>query len=47
MAAEHAGLKRDADRPGNTPYWIKKFENISGPGIVVYALTMTAAPSTG
>ena len=40
-------LKRDADRPENTPYWIKKFENISGPGIVVYSLTMTAAPSTG
>ena len=27
----------------NTPVWIKKFENISGPGIVVYSLTMTAA----
>jgi hypothetical protein len=37
------GLKRDADSPANTPYWIKKFENISGPGIVVYALTMSAA----
>jgi hypothetical protein len=37
------GLKRDADSPDSTPYWIKKFENISGPGIVVYALTMTAA----
>ena len=36
-------LKRDADSPDNTPYWIKKFENISGPGIVVYALTMSAA----
>jgi hypothetical protein len=36
-------LKRDSDSPVNTPYWIKKFENISGPGIVVYALTMTAA----
>jgi len=35
--------KRDADTIENTPYWIKKFENISGPGIVVYALTMTAA----
>jgi hypothetical protein len=35
-------LKRDADSPENTPYWIKKFENISGPGIVVYSLTMTA-----
>jgi len=36
-------LKRDADLPENTPYWIKKFENISGPGIVIYSLTMTAA----
>jgi hypothetical protein len=37
------GLERDADSPANTPMWIKKFENISGPGIVVYSLTMTAA----
>ena len=37
------GLKRDSDSPTNTPYWIKKLENISGPGIVVYSLTMTAA----
>jgi hypothetical protein len=37
------GLERDKDSPANTPYWIKKFENISGPGIVVYSLTMTAA----
>jgi hypothetical protein len=36
-------LKRDADTPASTPFWIKKFENISGPGIVVYSLTMTAA----
>jgi hypothetical protein len=36
-------LKRDADSPANTPYWIRKFENISGPGIVVYSVTMTAA----
>jgi hypothetical protein len=36
-------LKRDADSPLNTPFWIKKFENISGPGIVVYSVTMTAA----
>ncbi len=35
-------LRREADSPANTPYWIKKFENISGPGIVVYSLTMTA-----
>ena len=37
------GLKRDADSPENTPRWIKKLENFSGPGIVVYSLTMTAA----
>jgi hypothetical protein len=36
-------LKRDDDLPENTPYWIKKFENISGLGIVIYSLTMTAA----
>jgi hypothetical protein len=36
-------LQRDADSPANTPFWIRKFENISGPGLVVYSLTMTAA----
>jgi hypothetical protein len=36
-------LVRDKDTLANTPYWIKKFENISGFGIVVYSLTMTAA----
>jgi hypothetical protein len=36
-------LKRDSQGPETTPFWIKKFENFSGPGIVVYALTMTAA----
>ena len=36
-------LKRDTEGPETTPYWIKKFENLSGPGIVVYSLTMTAA----
>jgi hypothetical protein len=35
-------LKRDAQGPETTPYWIKKFENISGPGIVIYSVTMTA-----
>jgi hypothetical protein len=35
--------QRDADGPERTPYWIKKFENLSGPGIVVYSLTMSAA----
>ena len=37
------GLKRDAASPATTPEWIKRFENISGPGIVIYAVTMTAA----
>ncbi len=37
------GLKRDAASPDTTPKWIKQFENISGPGIVVYAITMSAA----
>jgi hypothetical protein len=36
-------LERDKDSPANTPMWIKKFENFSGPGIVVYAVTMSAA----
>ena len=37
------GLKRDSEGAETTPYWIKRFENISGPGIVVYSITMTAA----
>ena len=36
-------IERDKDSPANTPQWIKKMENISGPGILVYSLTMTAA----
>lgn len=36
-------VKRDADTPASTPYWIRKFENISGPGLVIYSVTMTAA----
>jgi hypothetical protein len=35
-------LKREADSPLNTPMWIKKLENLSGFGIVIYSLTMTA-----
>ena len=34
-------LKRDADTLANTPYWIKKFENVSGFGMVVYSVTMS------
>ena len=36
-------VRRDAESIDTTPYWIKKLENISGPGIVIYSLTMTAA----
>ena len=36
-------LQRDADKQGNTALWIKRMENLSGFGLVVYALTMTAA----
>ncbi len=35
-------LVREKDTLANTPYWIKKFENISGFGILVSSLTMTA-----
>jgi len=35
--------QRDAQGAETTPQWIKRFENFSGPGIVIYALTMTAA----
>ncbi len=37
------GARRDTQGPETTPYWIKKLENISGPGIVVYSVTITAA----
>jgi hypothetical protein len=37
------GLERDAASPTTTPEWIKRFENISGPGVIVYAITMSAA----
>jgi hypothetical protein len=37
------GIQRDAASPATTPEWIKRFENISGPGIIVYALTMSTA----
>ncbi len=36
-------LQRDADGPSTAAYWIRKFDNLSGFGLVVYALTMTAA----
>ena len=35
-------MQRERDTLDNTPYWIKKFENISGFGILVYSLAMTA-----
>jgi hypothetical protein len=36
-------LQRDADKAGNTAIWIKRMENLSGFGLVVYAITMSAA----
>jgi len=36
-------LVREADSSLNTPAWIKRFENISGFGVLVYSLTLTAA----
>jgi len=36
-------LTREKDSPEKTPYWIKKMENLSGAGILIYSLTMTAA----
>jgi hypothetical protein len=35
-------LQRDADPNPNVPFWQKRFENISGFGIVVYSITLTA-----
>ena len=35
-------LQRDADREPNVPYWQTKFENLSGFGLVLYSLTLTA-----
>jgi len=37
------GMQRDAASPDTTPEWIKRMENISGPGVLVYAITMSAA----
>ena len=36
-------LQRDTEGADSTPAWIKRYENISGPGVLVYSLTMTAA----
>jgi hypothetical protein len=36
-------LEREKDTLAATSYWIKRLENISGFGILVYSLTMTAA----
>jgi hypothetical protein len=36
------GAIRDQQGPETTPRWIKKLENISGPGILIYSITMTA-----
>jgi len=36
-------MVRESQGPETTPYWIKQFENFSGPGLVLYSITMTAA----
>jgi hypothetical protein len=36
-------MQREADTVASTPRWIKKLENISGPGVLIYAITMSAA----
>jgi hypothetical protein len=35
------GLERDADKEGNFSFWQRRFENVSGIGVVIYALTLT------
>jgi hypothetical protein len=35
------GLQRDADPEHRYSYWQKRFENVSGVGVVLYALTLT------
>ncbi len=35
-------LKRDADTESHVHYWQQKFENLSGSGVLIYSLTMTA-----
>jgi hypothetical protein len=36
-------LDREKDTLANSPFWIKRMENLSGFGILVYSITMTAA----
>lgn len=36
-------IQRDADSAPNVPYWQVKFENLSGFGVLLYSLTLTAA----
>ena len=43
MEAERAGPQTGCGFPRYHAAWIKRFENISGPGILVYSITMTAA----
>ncbi len=35
-------LQRDSDTESPVHYWTQKFENLSGPGVVIYSLTLTA-----
>jgi hypothetical protein len=36
-------LRRDTDGRERDLYWTRKFENLAGPGLLVYAVSMTAA----
>lgn len=36
-------LQRDTDTQHGNWYWQKRFENLSGPGLVIYSLTLTGA----
>lgn len=42
MRLNSLSLKRDADTEHEPYYWQKKFENISGLGVVIYSITLTA-----
>lgn len=36
-------LQRDSDTQHGNWYWQQRFENLSGPGLIIYALTLTGA----
>ncbi len=42
MLLNRWSLQRDADSAPNVPFWQKRFENVSGVGVVIYSITLTA-----